>query len=317
MGLPKKEALDRYNTEYQSAFYNGLVASAETFSTWRPWVWQPTQQEVRETKIVTGELYSLAHQLFGKGRPLTYTNMAFYELALKAQRRGLGFQVDRDEFNEDRAGLYSNAAFELSSGAMEFQWLYAWNLICTSLFDGSNGFVGIDGTTLISDSHPYRDENGEIKFWTNRATAKLSRQAWDQAMEDCEGFRTPQGRTVARPTGIHLVVGPTNKSVARNMFEADRVNGGDSNTIEHPTSWSVNRAFRGEHADKWLIRFTYTDPKVAPLTYREDEAPALRSALDLESVKKNNNAYEWWVEHKWGIGPGRGEAVYGSDGSES
>lgn len=316
--ITEQQALETYNAAYQSAFFNGLYASAATFEDWRSWVWMPTAQEVRETRIVTSELHSLAQQLFGEGRPLTFTNNEFYELFVSAERRGLGFKVDRDRLREDQAGLYSNASFELGAGAIEFRWLFFWNLLCTSAFDGSRGFTSFDGATLISDSHPYRDENGNMAFWSNKTTKKLSRTAWNQAMEDYEHFRSAQGKTIATPQSFELIIGPKNKSTARDLFEADRVGGGDSNTVEKPSSWRVNRALRGEHAEKWFIRFRYADPKVAPVTFREDEAPLLRSVLDptAESVRKNN-CYEWWVEHKWGFGPGRPEALYGSDGSEA
>jgi len=309
-------AISKYNELYQVEFEAGIGSSAQFDQQWRPFVWAPTQEEISGVNVAYTAINGAGMPLYGGGNPLQYTTMSVYETFVEAQQRGLGFAVDTVDFEEDKAGLYNGVSFSLGQKARRFPWIEFWRLMTGPAFDGSEGFSGPDDTTLFSASHPFVDENGATVTYSNTTTAAFSENAYNSAIQAIRQFRSFSGEYLGVGEDWVVVVGPSNEALARSLFEASLVNGGDTNTIIRPKAWFVNHYLVGSRANYWFLMRMPMNPRERFLLVHEPQQAMLVSDMDQNSESVwTNSEYRWRVQQRFGIGPNMPSAAYGSTGA--
>lgn len=147
--------------------------------------------------------------------------------------------------------------------------------------------IGIDGVSLLNDSHPFGANGGT---WDNRTTDALSQSSLEAGIVAMRGLRFENGE----PAGFfptHLVVGPANEREALDLVGGDRMmpvsNAGAPDAAANVVAaialrnWVggrlqvivVDRFANGSNDNDWML-CDLSKPNVRPLAVGELIAPA-------------------------------------------
>lgn len=147
--------------------------------------------------------------------------------------------------------------------------------------------IGIDGVSLLNDSHPYGAAGGT---WDNKVTNALSQTELEAGIVAMRGLRFENGE----PAGFfptHLIVGPANEREALDLVGADRMipvsNAGAPDAAASVVAavtlknWVggrlsvivVDRMANGTNDSDWLL-CDLSKPNVRPLAVGQLIAPA-------------------------------------------
>jgi phage major head subunit gpT-like protein len=159
-----------------------------------------------------------------------------------------GLEVSEVDLADEKTGMYAPKIAQL---AMKAQ-IHRINLLVDFLV---NGFAttaygaAYDGQAFFSATH--QDGNGPT--YSNLLTATLDDSgaydtAWQRALEMVDESGEPLN---INPT--HLIVGPSNRKVARDLLLADRNANGATNTNQGTAQLYVSPKLVGAHAAKWFL----------------------------------------------------------------
>lgn len=153
--------------------------------------------------------------------------------------------------------------------------------------------------------------------FTNKGTKKLSAANYEEARANIRNRRNSAGRAMNLGRDLVLVVSPTYESTARQILEAEKVDGGDSN-VNRGTArivvWAELTAAGNEHA--WFL-FDFAQP-IKPLVRLDEKETELLALDDPESdhvFKKHEFLYQAYKRK--GYGYGLPELAWGSTGQDA
>ena len=168
------------------------------------------------------------------------------------------FGINREEFDDDRLGVYSPIIQEYAQNAVN----YIDDLVFGLL---KKGFINLcfDGKPFFSDSH----EIGDKKV-SNMSHAKLSLESYVAARASMMSLTNSKGRALALVPD-KLVVPPALEKEARDILIADFING-TKNTMQGTAKPLVVPQLAGNDSSWFLL---CTSRPVKPLIYQERKKP--------------------------------------------
>lgn len=150
--------------------------------------------------------------------------------------------IPRDDLADDRLKLAQNAITGLARKVVS----HYVDIVTDALLDAPST-VCYDGKMVAADDHPMDDGS----TWANLTDAVLSSNAFSTVFEAMESRRGPAGN-ILDITPTHLVVGPSNRSVAEGFLNVQYI-GGNSNPLFQRVKLIVSKRYTGAHAAEWTL----------------------------------------------------------------
>ncbi len=189
----------------------------------------------------------------------------------------------------DRTGLVSIEIANYLRANADFMERPIWDFLITNP-------TGIDGVSILNDSHPYAYGGGT---WDNKTTNALSPSEFATGIEAMEGLRLENGE----PAGYYpdtLMVGPSNRKMAIDLCGTDRVvpiaatgleayssalaAAAKTNWIqETPIKVVVNPRFVGSYSTNWLLLDTKKE-QARPIIVGDAMPPQAIAITDPQST---------------------------------
>jgi len=216
----------------------------------------------------------------------------------------LGFVITREIMEDDQYDVVG----QRKAQGLAFSMRQTKEIIAANVYNRAEtaGYVGGDGVTLLSTSHP----NFAGGTWSNRLTtaADLSEAALEQAMIDIAGFTNDRGLLISvRPKS--LIIARQNIFEAKRLVAPDGRPGVDTNDINALKALGMVPEVVVNHyltdPDAWFIR---TDvPHGMKHFERRADAFEMDNDFDTENAKfKATSRYSFgWSDPR---------AIYGSMG---
>lgn len=228
-----------------------------------------------------------------------------------------GIELRRDRVDNDKTGAMAQRLRDYLNGAAEF-----WDKPITDLILSNP--TGIDGVSLLNDSHPHAPDGGT---WDNKTTDTLSQSSLHAGWVAMTGLRNERGA----PMGImptHLMVGPKYYREALDLTGANRPVPISTAGAVNATS-TVNAAVLQENwlkgqlqvilnprmvgtttEDYWLLMDL--SKSVRPIVAGEAIAPTafVSTGADSEGMQQRS-MYRYWVEGYGALGGGVPHIIYG------
>lgn len=257
---------------------------------------------------------SEAEELLG-----TRTWKAFREYAKLIQVKPYsikGASLPRLRVDKDPTGAMAARLRDFLDGARNF-----WDKPVTDVLLSNP--TGIDGVSLLNDSHPYGADGGT---WDNKTTDTLSQTSLTAGWVAMTGLRNEEGA----PMGImptHLMVGPSQYREALDLTGAARPvpfsNAGapdassnvvaavmQENWLRGQLQVVLNPRMIGTNASDWILMDL--SKSVRPIVAGEAIAPQAFVATGADSPgMQQQSEYRYWVEGYAAIGGGVPHIVYG------
>ncbi len=217
----------------------------------------------------------------------------------------LGFVITREIMEDDQYDVVG----QRKAQGLAFSMRQTKEIIAANVYNRAEtaGYVGGDGVTLLSTSHP----NFAGGTWSNRLTtaADLSEAALEQAMIDIAGFTNDRGLLISvRPKS--LIIARQNIFEAKRLVAPDGRPGTDTNDINALKALGMVPEVVVNHyltdPDAWFIR---TDvPHGMKHFERRADAFEMDNDFDTENAK-----FKATARYSFGWTDPRG--VYGSMGA--
>ena len=217
----------------------------------------------------------------------------------------LGFVITREIMEDDQYDVVG----QRKAQGLAFSMRQTKEIIAANVYNRAEtaGFVGGDGVTLLSTSHP----NFAGGTWSNRLTtaADLSEAALEQAMIDIAGFTNDRGLLISvRPKS--LIIARQNIFEAKRLVAPDGRPGVDTNDINALKALGMVPEVVVNHyltdPDAWFIR---TDvPHGMKHFERRADAFEMDNDFDTENAK-----FKATARYSFGWTDPRG--IYGSMGA--
>lgn len=217
----------------------------------------------------------------------------------------LGFVITREIMEDDQYDVVG----QRKAQGLAFSMRQTKEIIAANVYNRAEtaGYVGGDGVTLLSTSHP----NFAGGTWSNRLTtaADLSEAALEQAMIDIAGFTNDRGLLISvRPKS--LIIARQNIFEAKRLVAPDGRPGTDTNDINALKALGMVPEVVVNHyltdPDAWFIR---TDVPHG-MKYFERRADAFEMDNDFDT---ENAKFKATARYSFGWTDPRG--VYGSMGA--
>ena len=211
------------------------------------------------------------------------------------------FGINREDFDDDRLGIYSPIIQEYAQNAVN----YIDDLVFGLL---KKGFINLcfDGRPFFSDSH----EIGGKKV-SNMSHAKLSLEAYIAARASRMSLTNSKGRALALVPD-KLVVPPALEKEARDILIADFING-TKNTMQGTAKPLVVPQLAGNDSSWFLL---CTSRPVKPLIYQERKKPKFVSKTqETDDNVFFGRQFIYGVDARGNAGYSFWQMAYGSDGT--
>ena len=211
------------------------------------------------------------------------------------------FGINREEFDDDRLGVYSPIIQEYAQNAVN----YIDDLVFGLL---KRGFINLcfDGKPFFSDSH----EIGGKKV-SNMSNAKLSLESYVAARASMMSLTNSKGRALALVPD-KLVVPPALEKEARDILIADFING-TKNTMQGTAKPLVVPQLAGNDSSWFLL---CTSRPVKPLIYQERKKPKFVSKTqETDDNVFFGRQFIYGVDARGNAGYSFWQMAYGSDGT--
>lgn len=184
--------------------------------------------------------------------------------------------------------------------------------------------TGIDGVSLINDSHPFGEDGGT---WDNKTTDALSYASYNSAKTAMRSIKGEGGRFMGiRPT--HLFVGPALERPAKEITGADRpvvyttagaeaTSGTANSAVTIPNVYQgdvtvviVDHFADGTHDDDWVLLDATKGAMPMCLVHQRD--PELIEQTDMGDERRfQRDEFLWSVEGDFGYDGAYPHVVYG------
>lgn len=209
----------------------------------------------------------------------------------------------RLQVDKDKSGLEAKFLADYLSGNANFYEAP----VTTFLFSNP---VGIDGVSLLNDSHPYAFGGST---WDNKTTGALSPSEFESGISAISGLRLENGE----PAGFfptHLMVGPANRKMAHDLcvagmrpfpmagtgleaYSSALAPTAIDNWMKGQIQVIVNPRFaNGTNQDDWLL-MDLSRPGAKPILVGEALAPQAHVVDDPRSEPMvQRSAYQYYIE---------------------
>jgi hypothetical protein len=189
-----------------------------------------------------------------------WANMRAYTNRAYVKRYGpAGLTFTELQIEKDKTGAINAALADYLRGSAEFMERPIWDFLIGNP-------TGIDGVSIISDSHPYAYGGGN---WDNKTTDVLAPSSFFTGISAMESLQLENGE----PAGYYptiLMVGPSNRKMALDLVSDDRIVPVAATGLEAyssavaaatrsnflsvtPIKVIVNPRFVGSYATNWLL----------------------------------------------------------------
>ena len=258
------------------------------------------------TKVVIGGGLPGLRRWFGERH---IKRLANYIYELTNDRFELTIAVDRDHYEDDEIGMYSN---ELKAMGMQAA-LDPDKRIAALLV---NGFTAecFDGEAFFSTAHPVLAGGTQ----SNKGTKALSSTAFEEGMAALRQLKNAHGEAVdpfdygAR---AYLVVPPQLEATAKGIVAVRTLSAGGDNPNYESAEIIVDGRLSA-HPTKWFILLGGEDSMLKPFVKVTRRKPQLvaRTKVDDDNVFETNEL-QWGVDYRGKTAFGAYHAAYGSTGT--
>jgi Mu-like prophage major head subunit gpT len=242
----------------------------------------------------------------GEGSPISYdTERQAFITRYNHVVYALGFVITREIMEDDQYDVVG----QRKAQGLAFSMRQTKEIIAANVYNRATtaGFVGGDGSTLLSTSH----SNFAGGTWSNKLTtdADLSEAALEQAMIDIAGFTNDRGLLISvRPKT--LIIARQNIFEAKRLLAPDGRPGVDTNDVNALKALGMVPEVVVNHyltdPDAWFIR---TDVPHG-MKYFERRADAFETDNDFDT---ENAKFKATARYSFGWTDPRG--IYGSVGA--
>lgn len=236
-------------------------------------------------------------------------------MQLKNRDWANGIRVGRNTILDDKLGLVRPRIQMLAIKARQHRPQHMVEVLANG-FDGANPKIGTglsyDGAFLISDSH----REGDGKPQSNLGTRPLDHASYATARVAMQTLVDEQGDPLyVQPS--HLLVGPENEQVGREILESDlRIVGGVAtrNVQRGTAELLVSPRLVGPWAKYWFV-LDLTKP-VKPLILQMRQEIEFHALEDMQSdAAFMRKEHKYGADARYAVGSGLWQMVYGSKGA--
>jgi len=232
-------------------------------------------------------------------------NLKAYNYAIVNKHFEGTVEVDRDDIEDDRIGVYAPIVQMLGFQAAQHPDKLIFDLL-------NNGFSSLcyDGQYFFDTDHPLPDGTTQ----SNKGTAALSITSYGAARAAMGKIKGDNGE----PLGIvpdTLVVPPALELTARQILNAEMISiNGVAQTNPYRNSAQLVVSPRLTSDTAWFL--LQTNGPIKPLIFQARKNPEF-VALDRPENPEvfNRNKYRYGVDYRGNAGYGLWQLAYGSDGT--
>ncbi|MEM8954353.1 MAG: Mu-like prophage major head subunit gpT family protein [Verrucomicrobiota bacterium] len=217
--------------------------------------------------------------------------------------------VKEADIERDQLGLYSPLVTAMGAMAAEHEDELIFDLLI-------NGFTEKDytGSAFFATSKKH-NPSGKSKTFSNKGTAVLSTDAFRTARENIKSRTNNEGRPMNLGRMLKLIVSPANESLAREIIEADRIDGtsGSKTNVDKGTADLIIAPRLASNPTYWYL--IDTAPAVKALIVQDEKPAEIRSVTNPEDshvVLKHEFLYQAYK--RGNAGYGLPQLAYGSTG---
>lgn len=236
-----------------------------------------------------------------------------YQIANKEWANGL--EVAEVDLEDDKLGMYMPKIDQLAMKVRQHKIDLLMDFLVNGFATTVHG-AGYDGLAFFSASH--KSAGGTGSNQSNILTATLDDTgAFDSAYQKFVSIQDEQGQPLnLLPT--HLIYGPSNRSTANTILNAERLANGASNTNYKVVTPVLSPKLVGSHANKWFL--TCLTAPIKPLIFQTRRAPRFRFTGSAAAGQADEEAFmtgklKFGVDARYNAGFGLWETIVGSDGS--
>lgn len=157
-----------------------------------------------------------------------------------------GIEVDREDIEDDNLQMVNVRIQQLATKAAFHYDDLVFKLL--NLGFGQTYGLAYDGQFFFDTDH----KDGDGPTQSNKATAALSASAYNIAWQTMIELKDINGDP-ANITPTHLIVGPKNRSVARDLLLGERLASGASNTNSGTAELIIAPRLTGTYDDYWFL----------------------------------------------------------------
>ena len=217
--------------------------------------------------------------------------------------------VKQADIERDSHGIYSPLFQSLGSVARH----HPDELVADLLLQG---FTQPDytGQPFFASNKVQGSEAAQVTF-SNKGTAKLSAGSYETARKNMRCRKNGEGRPMGLGRDLLLIVAPKNETVARQILEAERVSGGDSNVNKGTARLLVWPQLCAGNENAWFL--LEVGLPMRPLIVQIEKEPQLASLTDWTTSDHVFKQHEFLYQAygRYNAGYGLPQLAYGSDGS--
>jgi len=218
-----------------------------------------------------------------------------------------GLEVDQDDLEDDRLGIYAPKIQTMVEKAM----VHRLNLMVDFMV---NGFATTKYGGAYDGAAFFSSRSG---LFNNKATATLDDAgAYDAAWVAMLAVKDEDGEPmgVFQGDNVWLIVGPSNRATARALLLAERNANGSTNTNFGTAKLYISPKLVGGDAAKWFL-VDLSHP-IKPLIFQSRREIAFRAPNGPDSHEKfMKDKLYFGADARYNVGFGLPQTAYGSDGT--
>ncbi|MDP1681081.1 MAG: Mu-like prophage major head subunit gpT family protein [Burkholderiales bacterium] len=305
--LVNKGTLDAVFNGLKTLFNNALKA--------QPGSWQATAMEVPSTGA--GEDYAWLSR-FPKMRKWVGEKFVKVLEAGKYYKKNEDWEatieVDRNDIEDDRLGIYNTQAMGAGESAGELR-----DIIVDDLKNGAFVNTSMDGQYFYDTDHPLKSSDGVASSVSNKLTKALSaatlaavQASYGAGRIAIMGFTDSEGMPL-RLIPDTLEVPPALEAVARILCEADKLQDNSPNPYKGTAKVLVNPALTS--ATAWMLHVT-SKQSIKPFIIQMRKPPVFVSQTDMATDDVfNKRKFKYGAEARATGVYGFWQLSVGSDGT--
>jgi phage major head subunit gpT-like protein len=222
-------------------------------------------------------------------------NLVAREFEIANKHLELSFEVDRDDIDDDRLGVYNPKLEMLAEQAAKYP-----DDLLVALMQNATGLC-YDGQYFFDDDHPVNMDDAALGTQSNKLALALSATNYATARAAMGVLKGSDDRPMGvRPT--HLVVPPQLEGTARTILNADTIATGETNIWKGSAQLVVWDELAGEATTWYLMDHSRA---LKPFIFQNRKAPEFNYLTD-------PNAENVFMKKKFVYGvDARGNAGYG------
>lgn len=237
--------------------------------------------------------------------PKLARNLAVRGVALVNDDYELTMEIDRNDLDDDQAGIYAPRAGAIGDGAKRWP-----DDIVTAALIAGNTSPCYDGQNFFDASHPVDIDDTAQGTYSNLFTTKPLNQAnFNSVYAAMQSYKGESGKPLeVKPT--LLVTGPANREIAMEICKAGLISQVFGSNTAAAAATNVNAGevvplilprLVDDTAGVWYLAST---DRVKPLVFQQRKAPTQVMMIDPQNPQVfNQRKLTWGVE-------GRGAAGY-------